>query len=57
MSEKRSHLLALSIEDLNKMKLEFLDSFEELFTKSIDPLVCALVLKLRAIRQCSEALE
>ena len=57
MAEQKSHLLALSIEDLNCMKQEFLDSFEDIFQKSIDPLVIALVLKLRAIKNCQEVLD
>lgn len=39
------------------MKQEFLDSFEDIFQKSIDPLVIALVLKLRAIKSCQEVLD
>ena len=57
MSETKSQLYSLSIVDLNRMKLEFLDSFEEIFTKSIDPLVISLVLKLRAIRQCQKTID
>lgn len=55
--DARAHLLSLSIEDLNRMKLEFNEAFEEIFTKSIKPLEMALKLKIRAIRHCAEVLE
>ena len=50
MAEQKSHLLQLTIEDLNRMKMEFLDSFEELFQESMRSVDIALILKLRAIR-------
>ena len=39
------------------MKLEFTDSFDEIFTKSIKPLEMALKIKIRAIRHCAEVME
>jgi CRP-like cAMP-binding protein len=50
VAEQKSHLLQLTIEDLNRMKMEFLDSFEELFQESMRSVDIALILKLRAIR-------
>lgn len=38
----------LSIQDLNKIKLEFLEAYEELFTQCYGPLEIALLLKLKA---------
>ena len=55
--EGRAHLLSLSIEDLNKMKLEFGEAFEEIFTKSNKPLEMAVKLKINAIRHCAEIME
>ena len=52
MADQKSQLLTLSIDDLNRMKMEFYDSFEELFNESMGSVDIALKLKLRAIRRC-----
>ena len=52
MADQKSQLLTLSIDDLNRMKMEFYDSFEELFNESMGSVDIALKLKLREIRRC-----
>jgi CRP-like cAMP-binding protein len=52
LADQSSQLLTLSIDDLNRMKMEFLDSYHELFEEAMKSLDLALMLKLRAIRDC-----
>jgi len=44
----------LSIQDLNRMKNEFLECYEKIFDNAYNHLQKALLLKLNAIRNCQD---
>ena len=54
MSLKESETMCLSIQDLNRMKQEFLDCYEKLFSDAFNRLRRALTLKLRGMKQCGD---
>jgi hypothetical protein len=51
----KCELLMLMIEDIDKMKIEFPDVFEELFTNSYRRLKKELQLKIEAIKLCEKS--
>ena len=54
MATKESEVLYLSIQDLNRMKQEFLEAYEKLFNDAYNRLRRSLTLKLKAMRLCAE---
>lgn len=54
MSLKNSEVLQLAIQDLNRMKQEFLEAYEKLFNDAYNRLRRSLTLKLKAMRICAE---
>ena len=54
MALKQSEALQLSINDLNRMKTEFLEAYQKMFSDSFTRLRRALILKLKAMKICSE---
>ena len=54
MGLRETEVLCLSIQDLNRMKQEFLEAYEKLFSDAYDRLRRALNLKLKAMRICAE---
>ena len=56
MAQTRCELLTLSIDDLNKMKHEFQEPYEDLFESSYTLLQKCLKIKLKAIKYCNHNL-
>ena len=54
MALKNSEVLCLAIQDLSRMKQEFLDAYEKLFNDAYNRLRRSLTLKVKAMRICSE---
>ena len=54
MAEEESELLTLDIEHLNRMKLEYVEIYEEFIQKSEDNLQGLLMLKLKAMNKCQK---
>jgi hypothetical protein len=54
MSLKESEVLCLAIQDLNRMKQEFYEVYQKLFSDAYNRLRRALTLKLKAMRICAE---
>jgi len=54
MSIKESEVLCLSIQDLNRMKQEFMEAYEKLFNDAYNRLRRSLSLKLKAMNLCAE---
>lgn len=52
MAISTCEFLTLSINDLNRMKIEFLEAYEDLFLDAYNRLYKILRLKLEASRQC-----
>jgi len=57
MALRDSEVLCLSIQDLNRMKQEFLEAYEKLFSDSYNRLRRALTLKLKAMKICADKYE
>ena len=56
MADSESSLLALNISDLNKMKNEFQDTYEQIFSGAYEQLQKVMFLKLHAHYRCKEQL-
>lgn len=54
MSLKESEALLLSISDLHRMKQEFLEAYEKMFSDAHTRLRRALTLKLKAMKICQD---
>ena len=54
MALKESEVLCLAIQDLNRMKQEFYEVYQQLFSDAYNRLRRALTLKLKAMRLCAE---
>lgn len=54
MSLKQSEVLVLATQDLNRMKQEFLEVYQKLFSDAYNRLRRSLTLKLKAMRLCAE---
>jgi len=54
MSIKESEVMGLSIQDLYRMKQEYLEAYEELFNTSFNKLKKALTLKLQMMKVCAD---
>jgi hypothetical protein len=52
MALEQSEAMSLPIQDLNRMKQEFLEVYEKIFTDSVPRLRRALQLKLKAMNLC-----
>ena len=57
MAFQQCELLSFSINDLNRMKAEFLDAYEDLFNDAYQRLFRALKIKLSAMKHCQTELE
>ena len=57
MANSNVELLSFSIEDLNRMKMEFLEAYDALFSSSYRRLDRALKMKLKAMKYCQEFFE
>jgi len=57
MSLIECEVLVFSIEDLNKMKLEFVEVYDQLFNEAYTRLRRSLSLKLKAMNHCAEVEE
>lgn len=55
-SQTNSDVLVLSIKDLHKMEIEFVDIYEDMLANSIKILQKAMILKLNTIKKCTEQL-
>lgn len=54
MALKESEVLCLSVQDLNRMKQEFLEAYEKLFSDAYNRLRRSLTLKLKAMKICAD---
>jgi len=54
MALKESETMCLSIQDLNRMKQEFLEAYQKLLGDAYNRLRRALTLKLKAMKICAE---
>jgi hypothetical protein len=54
MALKQSECMTLSLQDLHRMKQEFLEMYEKFFMDSYNRLRRALTLKLKAMKLCAE---
>lgn len=57
LADEDSILLALSITDLNKMKNEFQDTYEQIFSGAYEQLQKVMLLKLHTISVCEQQLK
>lgn len=57
MATEDSQLLSLSLHDLNRMKHEFLEPYENLFNEAFDKLYKVLNKRLKSIRQCEKLIK
>lgn len=57
MAEDTSTLLTLSVNDINRMRLEFLEAYQKLLEKSLSRLESALVIKLECFAHCNDRIE
>ena len=54
MAQTKAEVLLFSINDLNRMKGEFLETYEKIFGDSFNLLRRSLTLKLKAMKLCAE---
>ena len=54
MSIKESEVLCLSLQNLNRMKQEFLEAYEKLFRDAYNRLRRSLSIKLKVMTLCAE---
>ena len=54
MALEESEVMSLSLLDLNRMKTEFSDIYQSMFTDSYNRLRRSLTLKLKAMKICAE---
>ena len=57
MAIEDSELMSLSLQDLNRMKHEFLEPYENLFNEAFDKLYKVLNKRLASIRQCEKLIK
>ena len=57
MADQESELMMLSITDLNRMKNEFLEYYDQLIKSANHELQNVLMLKLRSLRECQNQKE
>ena len=52
MADKQSEFLILSLQDLNRMKLEFVESYDKLMQDSALNLQKTLMIKINSLQVC-----
>lgn len=52
MAFEETQVLLLSIQDLNRMRMEFVETYEEMLEAAKTPLQIALIIKLKAMTHC-----
>lgn len=57
MAIEDTELMSLSLQDLNRMKHEFLEPYENLFNEAFDKLYKVLNKRLKSIRQCEKLIK
>lgn len=57
MATGDSDIMMLSLQDLNRMKLEFLEYYDNLIQDAYDQLQKALILKLKGMQKCQDYLD